>query len=313
MNQEELLLRHEALGYGRTAQELLETCQMFAEMEAVWLPKDLYVFKGRAGINEKVWKKLLTINEDKRLQSNVDVLPTNYNALFSLTRYSDEELKKALEQGLITPKTSYRTIDNWRKKYAESNDSLLYSEIVALPDVEIKVIYHQENAAAREIRSSLLQLSEQYPTLKIINTLPRGTTSKPVLQGAKTSPQIAEQLEKAIDERDLEFLVEAALLDLQLLGLARKPGSLKNLSLKNFKELLVKIIGSAELFWKRCGEIYQYRVALEIAKSEDYTTRNKLFSQLVSNAGRYNLREVTDVIIELLENQVSVQVPLFLK
>ena len=310
MNQEELLLRHEALGYGRTAQELLETCQMFAEMEAVWLPKDLYVFKGRAGINEKVWKKLLTINQDKRLQSNVDVLPANYNALFSLTRYSDEELKKALEQGFITPKSSYRTIDNWRKKYAESDDSLLYSEIVTLPDVEIKVIYHQENAAAREIRSSLLRISEQYPTLKLINTLPRG---KPVLQGAKTSPQIADQLEMAIDTRDLEFLVEAALLDLQLLGLAREAGSLKNLSLKNFKELLVKIVGSAELFWERCGEIYQYRVALEIAKSKDYTTRNKLFSQLVSNAGRYNLQEVTDTIIELLENQDSVQVPLLPK
>jgi hypothetical protein len=313
MNQEELLLRHEALGYGRTAQELLETCQMFAEMEAAWLPKDLYVFKGRAGINEKVWKRLLSINEDKRLQSHLDVLPTNYNALFSLTKYSDEELKKALAQGLITPKTSYRTFNNWRKKYAVSDDSQIYSEIVTQPDVEIKVIYHQDNTAAREIRSSLLQLSKQYPSLKLINTLPRGTTGKIVLQGAKTSPQIADQLEMAIDTRDLEFLVEAALLDLQLLGLAREAGSLKNLSLKNFKELLVKIVGSAELFWERCGEIYQYRVALEIAKSKDYTTRNKLFSQLVSNAGRYNLQEVTDTIIELLEQQDSVQVPLLPK
>jgi hypothetical protein len=313
MNQEELLLRHEALGYGRTAQELLETCRIFAEMEAAWLPKDLYVFKGRAGINEKVWKKLLTINEDKRLQNNVDVLPANYNALFSLTKYSDEELKKAFAQSLITPKISYRTIDNWRKKFAESNDSQFNSEIVALPDVEIKVIYHQDNAAAREIRSSLLRLSEQYPTLKLINTLPRATTDKPVLQGAKTSPQIAEKFEKAIGERDLEFLLEAALLDLQKLGLGREPGSLKNLSLKNFKELLIKIVGSAELFWKRCGEIFQYRIALEIAKSEDYTTRNKLFSQLVRNASRYNLQEVTYMIIELLEDQDSVQVPLYPK
>jgi hypothetical protein len=313
MNQEELLLRHEAVGYGRTAQELLETCRIFAEMEAAWLPKDLYVFKGRAGINEKVWKKLLTINKDKKLQNNVDVLPANYNALFSLTRYSDQELKKALEQGFITPKTSYRTIDNWHKKYAASDDSQLYFEIVALPDVELKVIYHQDNAAAREIRSSLLRLSEKYPTLKLINTLPRGTTSKPVLQGAKTSTEIAEQLEKAIDTRDLEFLVEAALLDLQKLGIGRESGSLKNLSLKNFKELLIKIVGSSEMFWQRCGEIYQYRIALEIAKSEDYTTRNKLFSQLVSNSGRYNLQEVTDVIIELLENKDSVQVPLFPK
>jgi len=304
MNQEELLLRHQALGYGRSAQELLETCRIFAEVEEEWSSRVIYAFKGRAGINDKVWKKLLAIHKDQRLAKYVEILPTNYNALFSLTRYSDAELERAMEQGLISPKTSYRTIDNWRNQYSGDVDAEQRGLFVALPDVEIKAFYHQENDVTEAIRAAIVDLAERYPTLKVIHTLPPRSNSRPLLQGSKTPARVADLLKAAIDERAPEFLEEAAMLDLQRHSLLRdKPEGLKNLSLKSFKELLVKIVGSTEAFWQRCGAIYQYRLGLEVAKSDTYAVRDKHLSQLVSNASSHDLQEVTDEILSLLHEQ----------
>jgi len=304
MNQEELLLRHQALGYGRSAQELLETCRIFAEVEEEWTSRDLYAFKGRAGINDQVWKKLLAIHKDERLPKHVEILPTNYNALFSLTRYSNEELERALQQGLIAPKTSYRAINNWRKQYSGDVDAERRGLFVALPDVEIKAFYHQENDVTETIRAAIVDLAERYPTLKVIHTLPTRSSSRPLLQGSKTPARIADLLKAAIDERASEFLEEAAMLDLQLHNLRRdKPEGLKNLSLKSFKELLVKIVGSTEAFWQRCGTIYQFRIGLEVAKSDTYAVRDKHVSHLVSNAGSHDLQEVTDEILSMLHEE----------
>jgi hypothetical protein len=93
----------------------------------------------------------------------------------------------------------------------------------------------------------------------------------------------------------------------------KSPEDFCNLSLKAFKEFLVRIVGSIEEYWQRCGKVNQYRLALEICNSDSYPERDKIMKLMVRLSRDHWLQEVTDSIIERFEDGASQQVSLFSK
>jgi hypothetical protein len=287
MDCETLLVRHEALGYGRNAAEILETGELFSQIERTWPPRDLYAFKGRAGIHDKVFQGLIAVSRDQRLKQLGNKLPANYNALFALTRYTDDELEKALSEGILGPSTSYRSINNWRKSYRMQVNREHGEAFNGLPNVEAKVSYHEDNETSREIRESLQKLQEKYPSFKLVKSFSQGRALEFPHTESISFQKVVEALKWAIDQRAGEFLNEAALLDLKNYQLSRdRPEDLKNLSLNAFRELLTKITGSSSVFWVRCGEIYQYRIGLEIAHAKSFKEIEKLLRTLLKASAK---------------------------
>ena len=126
---------------------------------------------------------------------------------------------------------------------------------------------------------------------------------------------IRTDIEEIIEEMmaDLRvFYGEAAAVDLKRYNV-KKAEDFCNLSLKAFKEFLVRIVGSIEEYWHRCGKVNQYRLALEICNSDSYPERDKIMKLMIRLSRDHWLQEVTDSIIERFDDEVSVQVSMFSK
>ena len=73
--------------------------------------------RDRAPFQEKVWSKLLQIGLDDRLSSIKDALPSGWSSIHQIHCLNDEELKEAVEQGVIHPRVSQGAINRWLKHF----------------------------------------------------------------------------------------------------------------------------------------------------------------------------------------------------
>jgi len=78
-----------------------------------------------AQISSDTWNKLISIARAEHLHQpeSVKRLPTSFSTIALLTRYSEREFNKALREGVIHPKQSYRALATWRKEQEEKQPS----------------------------------------------------------------------------------------------------------------------------------------------------------------------------------------------
>jgi hypothetical protein len=102
--------------YGRSAQEVLETCALVAEYAQEHTPDQVKAFQEKVEINPQVWLRLLALHRDERLKKHLEHLPASYTALYAIHRMKDEEIDAAVQQGVITPSASSHAILSWAKQ-----------------------------------------------------------------------------------------------------------------------------------------------------------------------------------------------------
>jgi hypothetical protein len=310
MQMVDLLLRHQALkGYGRTAAEILETCRLFAEAEKEWPAEEVYEFKKEAAINAKFWPKLIAIHNDTRFKAHVDILPAHINSLYELTKFNYTLFQQAIKLGIITPKTSARALLDWKKANEDPAAVRRFQEWMP-PEVTIRVNWHEITEKSDEIKKALQALGK----LPHVQLLERYSSSakETLIPVAKLPGSVRDSIVEEMMEDLTVFYGEAASVDLKRYGV-KSPEDFCNLSLKAFKEFLVRIVGSIEEYWQRCGKVNQYRLALEICNSDSYPERDKIMKLMVRLSRDHWLQEVTDSIIERFDDEVSVQPSMFSK
>lgn len=310
MTVEDLLIRHQALkGYGRNAEEVLETCRMFAAAERDWPAEEVYEFQKQAGINAKFWPKLIAINNDRRLDRFVEKLPAHINSLYELTRFTYSDFMTAVEQEIITPQTSARALQDWRKLQEDPMRERRQQEYQA-PEVTIRVNWHEITDNTDALKKALQELG-RLPYVQLLERYSKSAkeTLIPVAKIPKaTGEAIKEQMQDALEVLHRE----AAAVDLKKHRIS-EPSDFCNLSLKVFKVFLVRIVGSTDDFWCRCGSVYLQRIALEICQSDSYPERNKLMALMVRLSRDHQLQETCDDLIEKLDGGTSDQQTLFTK
>jgi hypothetical protein len=104
--------------FGATAAEVLETAGLFAAANADWDKATIAAFQKELEIHPKVWGKLVSIARSQNLQSlRAEDLPASYTALYALEVMTPQELKAAVQEGLVRSDTSSRSILDWTKAY----------------------------------------------------------------------------------------------------------------------------------------------------------------------------------------------------
>jgi hypothetical protein len=306
----DLLLRHQALkGYGRTAAEVLETCRLFAEAEKEWPAEEVYEFREQSGINAKFWPKLIAIHNDSRFKEHVDILPAHINSLYELTKFNYSLFQEAIKLGIVTPKTSARALQDWRKANEDPAAVRRFQEWMP-PEVTIRVNWHEITEKSDEVKEALQALAK----LPHVQLLERYSSSakETLIPVAKLPGSVRDSIVEEMIEDLKVFYGEASAVDLKRYGV-KSPEGFCSLSLKAFKEFLVRIVGSIEQYWQRCGKINQLRLALEICNSDSYPERDKIMKLMVRLSRDHWLQEVTDSIIERFDDGASQQVSLFSK
>jgi len=104
--------------FGSTAIEVLETAALVAAASADWDKDTIGAFQKEQKIHQKVWGKLVSIARSQNLQSlPVGDLPASYTALYALEVMSPQELKAAVQEGLVRSDASSRSILDWTKAF----------------------------------------------------------------------------------------------------------------------------------------------------------------------------------------------------
>ena len=109
--------------FGATAAEVLETAALVASANADWDKGTIASFQKEQEIHAKVWGKLVSIARSQNLQTlPLEDLPASYTALYALEVMSPQELKAAVQEGVLQRQPgrapiSSRSILDWTKAY----------------------------------------------------------------------------------------------------------------------------------------------------------------------------------------------------
>jgi hypothetical protein len=104
--------------FGSTAAAVLETADLVAAADQDWNKDTVAAFQEEQEIHPKVWGKLVSIARSHNLQSlPAEDLPASYTALYALEVMSPQELKAAVQEGLIRSDASSRSILDWTKAF----------------------------------------------------------------------------------------------------------------------------------------------------------------------------------------------------
>ena len=104
--------------FGSTAIEVLETAALVAAASADWDKDTIGAFQEEQKIHQKVWGKLVSIARSQNLKSiPTKELPASYTALYALEVMSPQELKAAVQEGLVRSDASSRSILDWTKAF----------------------------------------------------------------------------------------------------------------------------------------------------------------------------------------------------
>ena len=67
------------------------------------------------GISKSTWDKYMCIKKCNYLQEAVDILPPKTYVLYNLSILGEENFKRALEEGIVSPQTTLRKLLEWKK------------------------------------------------------------------------------------------------------------------------------------------------------------------------------------------------------
>lgn len=252
-------------GEGISAAEVLQTAALVAGARADLSDDDYEQLRDGAGINPKVWSKLLQIGHDTRLPPLVSQLPPSYTTIHGIHCLTSSELQQALDDGAIRPTVAMAVIRRWLQEVRQQKDAESALLQASLPVQGPLVTLHQGRALTQmewdELRVKLEELVAPYE-IKCLYPL-AGT-----LLAAKR--KTAQQRANAIGEKLLLRLQESwhdAPEDLKSLFKLNSPKDLVDCSLQTFTGFYMKLAESRDLFWQKHGADYILKIALEFNKA----------------------------------------------
>jgi hypothetical protein len=265
MNQVDLLQRlNELRGYGKTAPEVLGTAALVAAADSSWSQDQIQEFQTKAEMHPKVWEKLCSIARDARLkQVPESSLPGTYTALYALVVLSDQEWSAALQQGIIRPSASSRSLLEWTRQQRLQEQGYRFEQV-------LRLIHSRE--LSKEEQGALIEGITEVAAAYGVNVLTgdEGTKQRGVVSEKRRGA--AEDLEAELIQL-LSPVFDDASTPLKEQFHLQSVADLVNGELRTFTGFLVRHYGSTEGMWKGAGREYCLKVALEFNRTDSRAQR----------------------------------------
>ena len=250
--------------YGDTAQQVLDLCDLVAEAVSAWSSTELKVFLREVGTNPMVWRRLVSIAQDKRLPPLVKNLPSSYSALYALTNFSDQELEAAVREEVISAQSSSRQILDWIKQFrvgngsGESKAEVLYLRVDPNQTQEqIQNLIHALIMIAEEHGAELVTDSEKLTKRYSVN-------QRRLEAGQVLRKELLEEIGSIyplVNERKRSRLGISSI------------GELVDSDTADFGQFLISAAGSRLAMFEQYGVIYYKKIAYEHTRARDRSQR----------------------------------------
>ena len=144
--------------FGSTAIEVLETAALVAAANADWDKDTIAAFQEEQKIHQKVWGKLVSIARSQNLKTlSAEDLPASYTALYALEVMSPQELKAAVQEGLVRSDASSRSILDWTKAFRLRGTGIEQ-------EIPLTLVLREELSAAQQqdLLAALRKVADQF-------------------------------------------------------------------------------------------------------------------------------------------------------
>jgi hypothetical protein len=250
--------------YGDTALQVLDLCALVAEAESNWSSTELKAFLKEVGTNPMVWRRLVSIAQDKRLPCLVEKLPSSYTALYALTNFSDQELEVGVKEGVISAHSSSRQILDWVKHFRVGNGSgKQKAEILYL-----RVDPNQTQEQRKSLIDALVATAGDHGAQLV--TDPEQLTKRYSVNQRRMEAGKVIRRELLVEVEGIFQLVAEK--SRSRLGIA-SIGELVDSDLSLFGQLLISAAGSRVAMFEQYGSTYCKKIAYEHTRAEDRSQR----------------------------------------
>ncbi len=105
------------ISWHKTVDSILQTGRLCAEANSSLSPSQKKQLFARLPFGESTFSKLAKIGVQSRLQEDPvrQLLPPNFTIIYEVTQFSDEQLKSAVDEGVLSPESSRAVLERWRK------------------------------------------------------------------------------------------------------------------------------------------------------------------------------------------------------
>ena len=262
--------------FGRNGAAVLVTAGLVAAANASWDKGTINTFQDNQKLHPKVWDKLVAIHKDQKLGSIKDLLPASYTALYALVVMSDEELKAALQDGLLNRSKekgpiSSRSILDWTKAYRLKGSGIEQ-------EMPLTLVLKQDLSAEREqdLLCALKEVALQYGA--------EVREGKGGLKQAEVKAEARKAVADRIDEELMRLLgpvVLSAPEDLKTKFEVRSAAELIAGRRDAFTGFLQVLEGKVqEVFWQKYGLAYCLKIARDFNLTQSRTDRFQLKDRL---------------------------------
>jgi len=262
--------------FGRDGAAVLVTAGLVAAANASWDKGAINTFQDNQKLHPKVWDKLVAIHKDQRLGAIKELLPASYTALYALVVMKDDELKAALQDGLLNRSKeegpiSSRSILDWTKAYRLKGSGIEQ-------EMPLTLVLKEDLTAGRQqdLLSALKEVALQY-----------GAEVRAGKGGLKQAEVKAEARKAVADQIDVELMrllgpvVLSAPEDLKQKFEVRSAADLIDGRRDAFTGFLQVLEGKVqEVFWRKYGRTYCLKIARDFNLTDSRTDRFQLKDRL---------------------------------
>ena len=262
--------------FGRDGGEVLVTAGLVATADDSWDKGTISTFQDNQKLHPKVWDKLVAIHKDQRLLPLQKDIPASYTALYALVVMSDEELKAALQDGLLNRSKekgpiSSRSILDWTKAYRLKGSGIEQ-------EMPLTLVLKQDLTAERQqdLLCALKEVALQYGA--------EVREGKGGLKQAEVKAEARKAVADRIEEELMRLLgpvVLSAPEDLKSKFEVRSAAELINGRRDAFTGFLQVLEGKVqEVFWRKYGRTYCLKIARDFNLTDSRTDRFQLKDRL---------------------------------
>ena len=102
-------------GYGATAEEILTTCSLVAQVQINLSNAELSAIQSEVNVSNQTWKRMISVSANLPLWEKRSVMPANFSSLYRLSLLKSAVLRQGVEDGTINPKITTREIESFKK------------------------------------------------------------------------------------------------------------------------------------------------------------------------------------------------------
>jgi hypothetical protein len=262
--------------FGRDGAGVLVTSGLVAAANACWNKDAISTFQDNQKLHPKVWDKLVAIHKDQKLPCIKDLLPASYTALYALVVMKDEELKAALQDGLLKRSKekgpiSSRSILDWTKAYRLKGSGIDQ-------EMPLTLVLKEDLTAERQqdLLCALKEVALQYGA--------EVREGKGGLKQAEVKAEARKAVADRIDEELMRLLspvVHSAPEDLKSKFEVRSAADLIEGPRAKFTGFFQNLVGKVDgLFWREHGRSYCLKIARDFNLTQSRTDRFQLKDRL---------------------------------